>query len=107
MAEFVADNPFDDEIGAETVELQGEEEVGGEPCYKIRVVYGAGQGESIWFFSKNDYLPRKRIQVFETPQGEGTIERTITDVKVDPQIDPSLFTLKLPDGYEQIDDFAP
>ena len=35
------------------------------------------------------------------------IERTINDVKVDPQIDPSLFTLKLPDGYEQIDDFAP
>jgi len=107
VAEFIADKPFDDELGADTVELQGEDEVDGEPCYTIRVVYAGGRGESIWSFSKNDYLPRKRIQMFETPQGKGRIERTITDVVVDPQIDESLFTLRLPDGYERIEDFAP
>jgi len=107
VAEFVVDRPFDDEIGADSVELQGEEEIGGEPCYRIRVVYSGQRGESIWFFSKNDYLPRKRIQVFSTAQGEGTIERTITDLQVDPQVDPGLFAFRLPDGYEQVDDFAP
>ena len=54
MIEFVADKPFDDELGAEGLELLGEETVGEEACYQIHVKYGGGQGESTWFFSKKD-----------------------------------------------------
>jgi len=108
MIEFVHDHPFDDELAAESVELLEETEVGGEPCYQINVVYAGGGGESIWFFSTNDYLPRRRIQKFTRPgAGEGTIERTITNLEVNPEIAASQYVMKLPSGYEQIDDFAP
>jgi outer membrane lipoprotein-sorting protein len=104
----VHDRPFDDELNADTIELVGEEEVDGEPCYKIRVVYSGGQGESIWLFSKNDYLPRRRVRVFNVPdQGEGSIEITVSNLQIDPEVDDSMFTAKLPKGYEEIDDFAP
>jgi len=108
VLEFVHSAPFDDELGADRVELQGTETVGGEECYKIHVVYAGGQGESTWYFSKDDYLPRRRVQSFDMgPQGEGSLERTIYDLEVNPAIEDVLFVMKLPEGYEQIDDFAP
>ena len=101
-------SPFDDELNADTIELLEDEEVYGEPCYQIRVVYGGDQGQSIWFFSKNDYLPRRNILVFSIPgQGDGSMECTITRLEVNPEVDPAIFDFKLPEGYEQIDDFAP
>jgi outer membrane lipoprotein-sorting protein len=107
VIEFVHNAPFDDELNAEKVELQGTEKMGDEDCYKVHVVYAGGQGQSTWYFSKSDYLPRGRIQHFSTPQGDGSIERKIFDLKVDPKVDASLFAMKIPEGYEQIDDFAP
>jgi len=108
MLEFVHNAPFDDELSAEGVELQGEETVAGEPCYKIHVKYAGGAGESIWFFSKNDYLPRRRVRMFNIPdQGEGRLEITIRKLEVNVEPEDDLFTMKLPEGYEQIDDFAP
>ena len=107
MAEFVHPTPFSDEIGADTVELQGTEEVGGVECHKIHVVYSGGQGASTWFVSTEDYLPRRRIRHFSSPQGEGTLDMTLTDLEIDPEVGPDTFAMKLPDGYEQVDDFAP
>jgi outer membrane lipoprotein-sorting protein len=108
MLEFVHNAPFDDELNAESVELEGEETVAGEPCHKIHVKYAGGAGESIWFFSKNDFLPRRRVQMFNIPdQGDGTLEITITKLEVNIEPEDDMFLLKLPEGYEQIDDFAP
>jgi hypothetical protein len=108
MVEFVHDRPFDDELNAEVVELQGAEKVGETECYKIRVVYSGGQAESTWYFSKKDYLPRRRIRHFTIPdQGEGTLQVDISELEVNPEVSPALFQLKLPEGYEQIDDFMP
>jgi outer membrane lipoprotein-sorting protein len=107
MLEFVHEAPFDDELGAEEVQLLGEEKVGDEECYKVLVVYSGGRGKSTWLFSKKDLLPRGRIQIFSTPQGEGSIERYITNLDTSPALTASRFRMKLPEGYEQIDDFAP
>ena len=108
MAEFVHPAPFDDEIHAESAELQGKETVAGVECHKIHVVYSGGRGESTWFFSTEDFLPRRRVRHFEIPQmGKGTLDITLTELEVDPEIGPDTFQMKLPEGYEQIDDFAP
>lgn len=107
MLEFVHDAPFDDELGAESIELEGEADVHGEACWKVRVVYAGGRGESTWLLSKKDYLPRGRIQHFNMGGQEGSIERTLRDLEIDPEIDPGLFKMRLADGYEAIDDFAP
>lgn len=108
MIEFLHDAPFDDELNAESVELLDEQEIGGVACYQIRVVYSGGAGESIWFFAKNDLLPRRRVmKIMDREQNEGTIENTITHLEVNPTLEAKVFDLRLPEGYEQIDDFAP
>jgi outer membrane lipoprotein-sorting protein len=107
MAEYVHNAPFDDELGAEKAELQGTETISGEKCYKIHVVYAGGQGQSTWYFAESDFLPRRRVRHISNPRGEGTIDTTISNLKVDPKAKPELFKLTLPEGYEQIDDFAP
>jgi outer membrane lipoprotein-sorting protein len=73
----------------------------------VRVVYTGGAGETIWYFSTKDYLPRRRVRPFTSPQGAGTFEYVLTDLEVSPKVEDSLFTLNLPEGYERIDDFAP
>ncbi|MCP3962961.1 MAG: PQQ-binding-like beta-propeller repeat protein [bacterium] len=108
MREFVHPTPFDDEINAQSVELQGKEEVAGVECYKIHVDYGRGGQMSTWFFSTEDMLPRRRVQHFAIPdQGEGSFEITLTKLEVDPEVTPETYRMKLPEGYEKVDDFAP
>lgn len=107
MVEFVHDTPFDDELHADEVELQGIEKIGNEKCYKIHVVYAGGQGSSTWYFSKKDYLPRRRTRHIDVPQGSGSIEVVITNLETNPEVSADLYKLKLPEGYEQIDDFHP
>ncbi len=108
MLELVHPAPFDDEINADSVELQGKETVGGVQCYKIHVVYRGRQGESTWFFSTEDYLPRRRVRRFTDPtRGEGWLDITLTDLEVDPEVGPETFRMKLPKGFEMVDDFAP
>jgi hypothetical protein len=107
MDEFVHNAPFDDELNAQTVKLEGKEPVEGVECYKILVVYSGGQGESTWYFSTQDYLPRRRVRKFTTPQGDGAIDLVIKSLEVAPKFDGSTFALALPAGFQKIDDFAP
>ncbi len=108
MIEFVHETPFTDELNGERVELLGTETIDGVECHKIDVFYEGGRGHSTWLVSKDDFLPRRRIQHITTQEGEeGTIERTIHGLEIEPELDDALFVLKLPEGYEQIDDFAP
>jgi outer membrane lipoprotein-sorting protein len=108
MREFVHSHPFDDEIGAETVKYEGVETVGGEECHKIFIDYGQGGQKSTWLFGTSDYLPRRRVQHFTIPeQGDGTLAIEVTKLEINPEIDPSVFRLVRPEGFEQIDDFAP
>ena len=108
MWEFVHDAPFDEQMEGETIGFEGEESVDGEDCYKIRLEDYGGRVESTWYFSKKDYLPRKRVQHYDFPSyGKGSIEISVSDLELEPELAADLFKMKLPDGYEQIDDFAP
>jgi hypothetical protein len=108
IVEFVEWSPFDDELRAPTIELVGTEEIDGKWCYRIRVVDADGQGESIWYFEKTTYLPLRREQRFSIPdEGEGTLIRTVSDLEVNPEIDPVVFKMALPPGYERINSAAP
>ena len=107
VPEFVHEAPMGDEISAETIELLEDHEVSGEACHQIRVVYSGGRGESVWSIAKSDDLPRQRKQVFNTPQGVGSLTYRLVELEIDPKFDDSAFKMKLPEGYERIDDFAP
>lgn len=74
----------------------------------MEVVYSGGRGKSTWYVSKEDYLPRRRIRHISDPQrGEAEIDVVLSGLEVDPEVTAKLFKLELPEGYEQIDDFAP
>ncbi len=109
MLEYSHPTPFEDEINADEKTLRGTPTIAGEECYEIAVKYSGGRGEAVWYFSKNDYLPRRVDRVFANPSGgeKAHTELTLSEVKVDPPLTENPFKLAVPEGYEQVDDFAP
>ena len=108
VAEFVHATPFSDELKGDKQEITGSKKIGGVDCYEIDVTYTGGSGRSVWHFSKKDFLPRGRNVMFNTPDGKpGGRQYFITDLDIDPKLDKDTFKIKVPDGYETVDDFAP
>ena len=107
MQEYMAADPFGDELKADTLAYRGTESVDGEDCQVVRVVYGRGQ-KSIWYFSTKDYLPRRRDSLFagrESAESRFTV--VLTDLVVSPTLDENAFKLKVPEGFTKTDEFAP
>ena len=114
MIEFLVDDPFGHEINGKSKELRGSKEINGVDCYEVHVVYATeSEQAATWYFSKKDFLPRKRIDEFtlrgdRMPSGQKfRQQKTISNLVVDPKLDKDTFKLKLPEGYTKTDDFAP
>ena len=115
MSEYVHPTPFSDELGGSDHKLVGTTKIGDEECYEIVVHASVGgwqharvSQKAHWFFSTRDFLPR-RVDRFFTRDGRparGT-RLVITSLTVDRPDAEKLFRFRLPDGFEQIDDFAP
>jgi len=101
--------PFSEEIASPVHELQGVTEIDGEACYQVRVVYDSeGSNESIWYFSQNDFLPRRRESRFTMGDGErGGLLYTIRNLVTEPELDPHVFASTLPEGYSKKSEPAP
>jgi hypothetical protein len=108
MLEYVHATPFTDELKGSDHKLVGITKVGGEECYEVSLTYDGISQSAHWFFSTKDYLPR-RIDRFRSRDGEpaGGSRLVVTSLKVDPKGAGKLFKFKLPNGFEQVDDFAP
>ena len=67
------------------MELKGSKTIGGEDCYEIHVTYANDQ-QAIWHFSKKDFLPRARQDIFRNPgmNGPASQLKVLTDLVVDP-----------------------
>jgi hypothetical protein len=109
MAEFLSPTPFTDEINGKTQYLIGSSEIDGEACYDVGVVYQrVNAPEVVWSFSKRDFLPRRRVDLFRGSSGTtGKISKTVRNLVVNAKIHATTFKLELPEGYAKTDDFAP
>lgn len=108
LREFVHPTPFSEEINGDRRELKGVKKVGDEECYEIRVVYAGGRHEATWYFSKQDFLPRRVDRVRQIPTGgSGVIVVTLTSLKVNPILDASTFKAQIPDGWTKTDEPTP
>jgi hypothetical protein len=107
--ELHVDEPFSDEIDGEEVELLESEKVGEEDCYVIRVVYSSERNqEAIWHFSKKDFLPRSRHDLFIMDDGKkGGVIKKLTRLVVEPPLAEDVYDLKIPAGYEKSGEPAP
>jgi hypothetical protein len=110
MTEYVYPTPYSDEINGESQELKGQVKVGDVACYEVHVKYAAtaGGAEATWYFGVEDFLPRKVIRTMKNPEDKvGKIELTVHKLEVDPKLPDDFFKVKVPEGFEKTDDFAP
>ncbi|MBU0718719.1 MAG: hypothetical protein KJ749_10760 [Planctomycetes bacterium] len=110
VREFVAEEPFADELKAKKMELQDEVQVGDEKCHQVRVELQPGRA-AIWSFSKKDLLPRRIERVYanrEDPEAEpGTTTLTLTNLVAETKFRIEPFKLAVPPGFTKTDEFAP
>ncbi len=106
MGELGHPKPFSDEIDGKVKELKGSKVINGEDCYEIFVTYNQPQ-DAIWWFSKKDFLPRARQDIFKREDGVRTTLKTLAKFELDPKVAADAFKLVVPEGYETTDDFAP
>ncbi len=109
MVEFLVGEPFRDEINGKSREFTGSEVINGEDCYVVHVVYATEREQSaVWYFSKKDFLPRRRVDEYPRPNAQPfRQQKTVANLDVHPKLDEDAFKLKLPEGYAKTDDFAP
>ncbi len=105
MTQFLEKEPLKRALSADKIELTGEEEVGGVPCHVIQLTSRRGSGR--WLIGKDDYLPRRHVQMFDMGGRKGAIEQTITNLEVNPKHSESVFRVHPPAGFTVADDFAP
>lgn len=100
MKEYVHPIPFRDELTARSHTLLEPRTVAGEPCYSVKVVYERRTEEAIWYFSKNDFLPRGVKRITRSLGGERrTWEVLVSNLRVNPKFDAGAFTYEPPAGY--------
>ncbi|MFQ5489369.1 MAG: DUF2092 domain-containing protein [Phycisphaerae bacterium] len=100
--------PYKRELESKTQEVKGTETVDGVECHVVHVVYGEGPRRSDFYIAKKDHLARKIDLIWmENEEGKGGVVITYTDLKTDPKLKDGAFAFKLPEGFEQSDDYAP
>ncbi len=100
MREFGLLEPFADELRALEMEVVGREEIAGEPCTIVHVVYQDHAGIARWAFSDRDALPRRVERILPGGEPEASTVLTLTQLEILDQVDPAEFRPKRPNGYE-------
>ena len=110
VREFVAEEPFADELKAEKMKLKEDVQVGDEKCHQVLVELQPGRS-TIWSISQKDFLPRRIERIYanrQDPEAEpGTTTLTLTNVVAETKFRIEPFQLKVPPGFAKTDEFAP
>ncbi|MBN2609131.1 MAG: redoxin domain-containing protein [Candidatus Fermentibacteraceae bacterium] len=102
MNEFFIDGPFSDEIGADTVSLQGTESIAGIDCEKWLVTYSGGSMAE-WALGVEDHLPRRVERLMTDREGSpASIVLELNDLEVLDGMDAAVFTPDFPGDAELI-----
>lgn len=108
IMEFIGPDPLKDELNAEKLEYRGQATVGTEPCHRIFVDYAKAPERSEWYFSANDYLPRRRDHTVVFPDGKtGQYSHIIFDITPNPDWPKDYFKLQVPEGFKTTADPGP
>lgn len=100
MQEFMHPTPFSDEINAEKAVHEGMKSINGVECHVIFVVYASGQGESRWFFGKEDNLPHRVERIIRRGDNVGARVLELAEVNPKPGLTPESFKVEPPLGYD-------
>ncbi len=107
MPHFTHPNALHDELNMDLATLTGSATIGGVDCYEIQLQNAERAGETMWWFSKKDLLPRRRqIIMPDAKFNEATIDLTLTELQADPKFDKDPFDFVLPEGYTKTNEPA-
>lgn len=95
--EYIIDEPFHDEINADSLVIENSVSVEGIECDVILVFYEGGGSKARWYFGKEDHLPRRVERIYQTGPTESLVVMEICDLNVTPDIDEGIFVLEAPD----------
>ena len=98
MSEFASPNPFEDEINANLVTLEGRAYVAETLCDVLLIDYN-GRSQSRWFIGVDDHLPRRIERLRDRDGIPGARILTISNLEVNFEADDSEFALEIPSGY--------
>lgn len=109
LEDLVTDkDPFKQELESKKQELRPAETVDGRLCYALHLTYDEeGTRTATLYVDQKEFLMRKLDFTFKSPQGEGGLLMTVSDLKINPKFKSDAFKFKLPEGYTLSDDFAP
>lgn len=108
MRELFLPEPFKDELVARKLEFRGTEKIGNEECYKIHVLYTDEASECTWWFSCNDFLPRRVERTIDMGNRQlGVSDLILTDVAVDPKFVDDPFRLLISEDFIRSPEPAP
>ncbi len=99
MMEYVLENPFSDEIAADSIAVLRTDSSGGVPCHVLHVYYHTGEStEAVWYIGMEDLLPRavERMGYYGNRGTPGGQLLRITDIEFTFPPDPGD---AVPSGY--------
>lgn len=98
LSEFASPNPFEDEINANLVTLEGRAYVEEILCDVLLIDYN-GRSRSRWFLGVDDHMPRRIERLRDRDGIPGARILTISNLEVNFEADDSEFALEIPSGY--------
>jgi len=100
LRDYLAPEPLAAERGAAALSSSGRIEVHGVRCDVVEVLVDDTGRRVEWAFGVEDHLPRKMRRWFRSARGtEVESVLTLSNVKVNSDIDPAVFTLDTPEGF--------
>ena len=98
LSKFTSVSPFENEINANQVTLEGRAYVEDILCDVLLIDYN-GRSISRWFFGVDDHLPRRIERLRDRDGIPGARILTMSNLEVNFEVDDSEFALDIPRGY--------
>lgn len=103
MFEFIREAPLARQMQATTAEYEGRTSIAGVQCHVVYVELALPNGRTTrerWFIAVADNLPRELENIAVDDKGRyGAYIQTLSNVRVNPALDPQAFAVPLPEGF--------
>ena len=100
LRDYVAPEPLAAEREAAALSSSGRIEVHGVPCDVVEARLDDAGRRVEWAFGVEDHRPRKMRRWFRSARGsEVEMTLTVSNLKVNTDIDPAVFTIDTPEGF--------
>lgn len=99
ITQFEETTPFAKELAAETISLEGTEDLGGVACDIVAVRTKGRKGVTRFWIGASDHIPRKMERSSESTTYASSTLVELSDVKLNEPLLPDAVLMSLPEGF--------